>query len=90
MHGLSDGFSAALWSIDTMFEYVNAGVDGVNWEADGGNFCSPFLFTRTTSGEMNTFTLKTATPLYYGLLFFQAATGKARDCYPWKWIRMQI
>lgn len=82
VHGSSDAFSAALWSIDTMFEYVNAGLDGVNWEADGGNFCSPFLFTRTTSGQMNTFTLKSATPLYYGLLFFQAATGKRARLLP--------
>jgi hypothetical protein len=82
VHGSSDAFSAALWSIDTMFEYVNAGVDGVNWEADGGNFCSPFIFTRTTSGQRNTFTLKTATPLYYGLLFFQAATGKGARLLP--------
>ena len=76
IHGQSDAFSAALWSIDTMFEYVKAGVDGVNWEADGLNFCSPFLFTRTPSGQAYTFTLKTATPLYYGMYFFQAATAK--------------
>jgi Glycosyl hydrolase family 79 C-terminal beta domain len=82
VHGQSDAFSAALWSIDTMFEYVNAGVDGVNWEADLGNFCSPFLFTRTPNGETSTFTLKTATPLYYGLLFFQAATGKHSKLLP--------
>ena len=82
VHGLSDAFSAALWSIDTMFEYVNAGVDGVNWEADGVNFCSPFLFEHTRSGEINTYTLKSATPLYYGLLFFQATTPKGAKLVP--------
>jgi hypothetical protein len=80
--GLSNAFSAALWSIDTMFEYVKAGVDGVNWEAEGGNYCSPFLFNRTTAGEKSIFTLKTATPLYYGLLFFQAATGGGAKLLP--------
>jgi hypothetical protein len=82
VHGQSDAFSAALWSIDTMFEYVKAGVDGVNWEAEGGNFCSPFIFNRSTVDGMNTFTLKTATPLYFGLLFFQAATGRAAKLLP--------
>jgi hypothetical protein len=28
---ISDAFGASLWSIDTMFEYANVGVDGVNW-----------------------------------------------------------
>ena len=82
VHGISDAFSSALWSIDTMFEYVNAGVDGINWEADGAGFFTPFSFTRTTSGEMNEFTLKSAAPLYYGLLFFQAATGKGARLLP--------
>jgi hypothetical protein len=76
VHGLSDAFSSALWSVDTMFEYANAGVDGVNWEADGANFCSPFSFAKTMSGDKNEFALKSATPLYYGLLLFQAATGR--------------
>lgn len=75
VHGQSDAFVAALWSIDSMFELVRAGVDGVNWEADGLNFCSPFIFTRTGSGQSYTFSVKTLTPLYYGLYFFQAATG---------------
>ncbi len=46
VHGQSDAFTAALWSIDFMFENAKAGVDGVNWEADGTNFCSPFIFTQ--------------------------------------------
>jgi hypothetical protein len=75
VHGQSDAFSAALWSIDFMFENVRAGVDGVNWEADGTNFCSPFIFTRTQAGQSYSFELKTLTPLYYGLYFFQAASG---------------
>lgn len=35
--GTSDSFSAALWAIDTMFEFAAAGVDGVNFHgAEGG------------------------------------------------------
>jgi hypothetical protein len=35
--GTSDSFAAALWAIDTMFEFASAGVDGVNWHgATGG------------------------------------------------------
>lgn len=35
--GTSDSFAAALWAVDIMFEFANAGVDGVNWHgADGG------------------------------------------------------
>jgi hypothetical protein len=75
VHGQSDAFVAALWSVDSMFEYVKAGIDGVNWEADGLNFCSPFVFTRTGSGQSYSFSIKTLTPLYYGLYFFQAATA---------------
>jgi hypothetical protein len=29
--GISNSFSAALWSIDTRFNFASAGVDGVNW-----------------------------------------------------------
>lgn len=37
MPGTSDSFASALWAIDTMFEFANAGVDGVNWHgAHGG------------------------------------------------------
>lgn len=35
--GTSDSFAAALWAVDIMFEFANAGVDGVNFHgANGG------------------------------------------------------
>ncbi len=34
--GTSDSFAAALWAIDIMFEFANAGVDGVNWHGSNG------------------------------------------------------
>jgi hypothetical protein len=71
--GVSNSFSSALWAIDTMFEYANIGVDGVNWHtnADGGAY-DLFHFN---SWE-NTFVLKGVNPLYYGLLFFSEAAGQ--------------
>lgn len=84
VHGISDAFSAALWSTDTMFEYASRGVDGVNWEADGSNYCTPFSFIKGVSQGMNTFTLKSVAPLYYGLLLFQAATGYGARLLPVK------
>jgi hypothetical protein len=75
VHGVSDDFATALWAVDTMFEYVRIGVDGINWEASDGNFCSPFYFDVDQTRRPNVFNLKYVSPLYSGLLFFQAATG---------------
>jgi hypothetical protein len=71
--GVSNSFSSALWAIDTMFEYANIGVDGVNWNtnADGGAY-DLFYF----NSWKDTFVLKGVNPLYYGLLFFAEAAGQ--------------
>ena len=82
IHGISDSFGAALWSIDTMFEYANAGVDGVNWEASDGNYDNPFTFNSSTSKGLTTYTLSSINPLYYGLLLFQAATVNGTQLLP--------
>jgi len=58
-----------------MFEYLRVGVDGINWEASDGNFDNPFYFDVDQTRRPNVFTLKYVSPLYYGLLFFQAGTG---------------
>jgi len=74
--GLSDSFSASLWAIDTMFELANIGVDGVNWH--NGNETDPydlFVFAATRTDRTFTYSLHRVNPLYYGLLFFQAATS---------------
>ncbi len=71
--GVSNSFSSALWAIDTMFEFANIGVDGVNWNtsADGGAY-DLFHFA-TWKGD---FILKSVNPLYYGLLLFSQAAGQ--------------
>lgn len=81
VHGISDAFGAALWSIDIMFEFANVGVDGVNWQSPGG-FYSPFQFSTSLVNGMNTYRPSPINPLYYGLLFFQAATGSGAQILP--------
>ncbi len=84
VHGVSDDFATALWAIDTMFEYLRVGVDGINWEASDGNFCSPFYFDVDETRKPTEFTLKYVSPLYSGLLFFQAAAGSHARLLPTK------
>lgn len=81
--GLSDSFSSALWGIDTMFEDVNAGIDGVNWNtaSDGGPY-DLFQFNFWNDNGKNLYGLDTVRPLYYGLLFFSQAAGKNAELLP--------
>jgi len=80
--GFSNSFSASLWSIDTMFQFASVGVDGVNWATPEGDPDSPFAFSTTTSAGKTTYSLTSVTPLYYGLLLFQEATGNGAKLLP--------
>lgn len=81
--GISNAFQSALWAVDTMFAYANVGVDGVNWQSgDPGAPYSPFSLDTQSSGTKTTYTLSSVHPLYYGLLFFQAATGNGAHLLP--------
>ena len=80
--GISDAFESALWAIDTMFEYVNVGVDGVNWHLGNGGSYAAFSFGIHSTDAGTTYTLNSVRPLYYGLLFFQAATGNGAHLLP--------
>ncbi len=80
--GISNAFESALWAIDTMFEYANVGVDGVNWHGGGGSAYTYFTLESTESKGVNKYTLTAVNPLYYGLLFFQAATGNGARLLP--------
>jgi hypothetical protein len=81
--GLSDSFSSALWAIDTMFEYANAGIDGVNWNTsyEGGAY-DLFQFHVWQQSLLNRYSLATVRPLYYGLLFFSRAAGNNATLLP--------
>jgi len=80
--GLSNNFTAALWSVDTMFAFVNAGIDGVNWHTASGASYNPFNITATTKSGKNVFTLSQVNPLYYGLLMFAQAAGNGAQLLP--------
>ena len=74
--GVSDIFASALWSVDTLFEFANIGVDGVNFH---GNSSTYALFTFDPSKR---FTLQSVRPAYYGALFFQQATANSAKLLP--------
>jgi hypothetical protein len=81
--GVSNGFESALWAVDAMFEYANVGVDGVNWHT--GYYCcgyDAFVFNIRSAGQNTTYALTSVNPLYYGMLFFQTATGNGAHLLP--------
>jgi hypothetical protein len=80
--GISNAFESALWAIDTMFEYANVGVDGVNWHTGNGGPYGAFEFNVQSSGASTSYSLTSVRPLYYGLLLFQAATGNSARLLP--------
>jgi hypothetical protein len=80
--GVSNVFGSALWAIDIMFEFANAGVDGVNWQSPNGAAYSPLIFNIAHAGGNRIYQLSNVSPLYYGMLLFQAATGKEARLLP--------
>ncbi len=80
--GISNTFSAALWSIDTMFNYVNDGMDGVNWHSGQGTAYQLVQFTLNASGGMTTYKIAQVNPLYYGLLVFAEMAGRGAQLLP--------
>ncbi len=80
--GISDVFQSALWAIDAMFNYINVGVDGVNWHCGSSSVYDAFRISVKTSGAQNAYVLTSVRPLYYGLLLFQAATGNEARLLP--------
>jgi hypothetical protein len=80
--GISNAFQSALWALDTMFEYANVGVDGVNWHGTSGcNYCA-FTFSTMNVDGRYAYTLQKVNPLYYGLLMFHMATGNTARLLP--------
>jgi hypothetical protein len=66
--GVSDTFASALWVLDTLFQSVRAGIDGVNIHTFKRAIYEPFGFTRS-AGLWHA----QVKPLYYGLLAFARA-----------------
>jgi hypothetical protein len=67
--GVSDTFATALWSLDTLFALVRAGVDGVNVHTNPGKVTDLFGVTDGSSG-WHAF----VHPEYYGMMMFAQAT----------------
>jgi hypothetical protein len=64
--GVSDTFANALWALDTLFDLMSAGVDGVNVHVRAHTVNAPFILTPKGL---------TARPLLYGLIMFTRALG---------------
>jgi hypothetical protein len=77
-------FQAALWAVDSMFEFANVGVDGVNWHGNPkvGALYTSFNIASNAQAGQTTYSLQTVRPIYYALLLFQQATGKSAHLLP--------
>jgi hypothetical protein len=82
VNGISTTFSSSLWSIDTMFNYVKDGFDGVNWITAQGTYYQLFQFHSTVNNGMNVYSLTQVAPLYYGLLVFSQMAGNNAKLLP--------
>lgn len=80
--GITDAFESALWAVDMMFGFANVGVDGVNWHIGTDAPSDAFSLYQLSQGEKTTYVLTAVHPLYYGLLFFEEATGKGSRVLP--------
>jgi hypothetical protein len=67
--GVSDTYATALWSLDTMFALVRAGVDGVNIHTPAHSINQMFTVSQV-NGTWEVY----VHPNYYGLLMFAQAT----------------
>ncbi len=78
--GVSDVQAAALWAMDDMFEYAQAGIVGVNFHGGGTSTSNgedySAVFTTGSNGQGTASQGATVAPLYYGMLMFSNATGK--------------
>jgi hypothetical protein len=67
--GVSDTFASALWALDTMFNFAQQGVQGVNFHMLPGSHYELFTTSKTTAGKWQAF----VHPEYYGLQMFAQA-----------------
>lgn len=83
--GVSDTFESALWAVDWMFEFTNDGIDGINWHGmTGCTYCALTLKVINNGPHGHDYSLTKVNPLYYGMLFFQKATGNHAKLLPVK------
>jgi hypothetical protein len=63
--GIPNTFAMALWALDSLYAYVQVGVDGVNVHTWPGAIYKMFTFKKTKRGWQGS-----VEPEYYGLLMF--------------------
>ena len=85
--GVSNSFSSALWAMDILFSYANAGLSGVNFFAPGDTTSvhpyTPFdfLYAENSNGT-RTYSVRDINPLYYGMLLFAQAIQHGAELLP--------
>jgi len=80
--GISNSFSASLWSIDMMFQYLVNGMDGVNWHSGEYTQYAIAQFQKQPLKGKTQYTLIQVNPLYYGLWTFIQAAGRGAQLLP--------
>jgi hypothetical protein len=80
--GISNSFQSALWAIDVMFNYLNNGIDGVNWHTGQYTNYALFQFKPQPLNGMRVFNLTAVNPEYYGLLAFAQVAGRGAQLLP--------
>jgi hypothetical protein len=66
-----------------MFNYLNNGVDGVNWNADNASYrLAYFAAPKNNSAGIAEYETTQVNPLYYGLLVFSQMAGNGAKLLP--------
>ena len=73
--GISNTFSEALWGIDTLFNYVNVGMDGVNLSTGEGTQYALFDLHRGTRNGIFVWDVQQVNARYYAVLAFTSMLG---------------
>jgi hypothetical protein len=81
-NGVSNAFGSALWIVDTLVNFTDVGVDGVNFHGGTGAFYSPFSLKASGTAPSLSFSAVSVNPEYYGMLLFQQATQNGARLIP--------
>jgi hypothetical protein len=80
--GISNTFQSSLWAIDIMFNYLNNGMDGVNWHSGQYTPYALYEFKPQPKNGMTVFNLVSVNPVYYGLYTFAQLAGRGAKLLP--------
>jgi hypothetical protein len=83
IEGISNTFQSSLWSVDLMFNYLQSGVDGVNWNDDDAAYqFATYVAPKNNSAGMAEYQITQVFPLYYGLLVFSQMANNGGKLLP--------